>query len=636
MSKKQYSIELLRTVEAIRESIRRYTEVDRYLKEFKGYLDSEGNELTLTTNPLYIRYKFLEGDTQNIGLEIEKNIEGYQNLINESIIPNLYEKGELIEIESDSATKKDVSTLSNDIKNINKLFIYQADDGTKLNYLEEFIQAGTDTKKVNELLNKLLLPSDIDSLEKRTLTKSSMEFVSWKKSLEDLKLKVPEGHQSKIQEDLDKLSDPKLTPEDFVEIFKKYHYENVLSGKDNGANFPFEVNKDGGDSALGFSQKGSGAPDICLLYKVDNELYGVHSEPSNTPLEDVSRFENNSLIRHRGDIKKEMESHGVEFKEENILSQHIFLIDSLMQQVEKVFDKDTEDYLKIRTVITMGLEFLAKIRISTAMHEDLDNSKDEYLQLTKNRNIVVTSLDGNGEFYNKNKLEEYLKKPQEILKLMEDLFDESSKARKRLILQVMPLILYTMGKETNLSSNDEYNYLKSLSDKSEGQSKTLDAYSGSLINWIYHEVEKTKQRDEKQLLEDAMKWGAEMVSAGSFSHKIFASPELLLKEYKNSIPPKTLDKQGGMNQANQIIAILARSENSEKLIKSLEEIFKNQRLIDQDYKEEILSFNKEYSTISLIDDYNRAITEARDENKRLVNSNSGRNRSTSKGNQPRS
>lgn len=141
---------------------------------------------------------------------------------------------------------------------------------------------------------------------------------------------------------------------------------------------------------------------------------------------------------------------------------------------------------------------------------------------------------------------------------------------------------------------------------------------------------KPKQREF--VMEEALKWAVEMIEAGSRSTQILTNTELLLKEYKDSRLPKILDKQDEINKSKQIITILARSKNSEKLIKSLEKIFENHEIISPDFEKEILSFNKEETTIHLVVDYNRAIAEARDENKRLVNTNSGRNRSTSKGN----
>jgi len=485
-----YSIDLFRKIEDIRNQIQNYTQIDSFLQEFDESLSRAGVKPPMT-NPLYNEYKWIGNDRGKLVDALSKNQEAYQNYIEQTIIPTLFQGDKLIKVKKPSnskSTQQDVVTLQSDIDSILKVF-----KEDKTNYLVEYVQAKPDTNKMQDLLDKAL-SSDLESFSKRTLTKSSLEFLSWRKSLEDLSRLVLASAKQEILEDL-KVIDNSPTPSAFVEIFKKYHYETVLGIKPP-AEFPFKVKKSGGEEYVEFLQKGAGAPDVCLMYSQDEStLYGVHSEPSNTPIFDVNRFEGDSLIRHRKDLLDKVGSK----KDIKLKSQHVFLIDRAMHYIEKDMQDSGKEIDKelVGNVLSLGMEMLAKIRISSALAEDLSKARSEYEALVADRDMTVSDLSSNDDIDKLTWLKERLTTDLDgTLTMMSNAINCSRSAdRKQALAQSMVVILTTLKEDIDLNAEGKYGYLSDMV----GDGK-LDEYAVTLYNSVYFQKENEAElstRDKK-------------------------------------------------------------------------------------------------------------------------------------------
>jgi len=521
----KYSIELLRKVEVIRSTLIAYNELDSFLMRLDEHFSGAKPDDSISKHPMYTEFSFLVSDPGKIPAEIEKNQSDYQNLIEEMILPNLFDDGDFINVvKSKDSSAKDATTMNTDIKAILKLFI---DPVTKKNYLKEYATSKPDANKMKLVMDSLI-ESDMDTLETRTLTKSSLEFLCWKRSLEDLLAKLPKEESSSIQKDIDILDKPNVTATQFVDIFSKYHYKNVINVGGQDDTFPFSVTGTGDNESLKFQQKGAGSPDVCLMYKTSNgELFAAHAEPSNTPLSDVNRFENNSLIRHRADIFEDVQDAGLELKDDNMLSQHIFLIDSAMSAIDKDmgFTKSEDDRKKsgtIRTILTVGLEFLAKMRNFASTAESMKDNKENVNRLVNNRNILVSGLDSSGD--NLETLMDLIKVEniESTIELVKQAA-QNTKAldRKVVIASTITAIIHILRDEMGMDNQKAYDYIKGLVGE-----KTIDQYASGIYDGMFHGIEldketiKTKEEtqradenraeaDELKMKNDALEWGLE-------------------------------------------------------------------------------------------------------------------------------
>ena len=498
----EYSIELLRNVETIRSSIVTYNEHDNFLNRLDKHMNGETPDASISRDPMYGKYNYLVSDPRKIPGEIGRNQQGYQNLIEEIILPNLFDTatGEFIEvIKSPDSSAKDAKTMNVDISTIVKLF---KDPESQINHLKEYANSKSSTKNMDIVL-KSLIDSDMDTLETRTLTKSSLEFLCWRRSLEDLMNIVPENEKTEILKDIQVLDSTHTTPKQFVDIFRKYHYKNVIDGHDKGDTFPFSVEGKGENESLKFQQKGAGLPDVCLMYKnQEGELFSAHAEPSNTPISDVNRFENNSIIRHRDDIVKDIESAGLNIEADNMKSTHIFLIDSAVRAISKDmgYKKDDEGIKKtltVRSVLAIGIEFLSKMRNFASTAETREETREELGVLVENRNILVSGLEGSED--NLDRLKDLLseEKIKDTLALIESVSKTTKSAdRKSVMASATTAIIYVLKDEMGISNKRAHEYLKDLIGK-----KTIDQYASGVFDGFYYGIRADGKYAEQKMKE---------------------------------------------------------------------------------------------------------------------------------------
>ena len=394
----KYTQSLFTKVEQIRTNVKNLKVRFEYLSKIDTSIMVNGVVPKGTdTHFLSKVYPHVTEDTIRAGYisDIEKD---YVNLIEDISSTLLDEKtGSFIRIQNTpDVAKNNITTLNEEIGKIKTLF---SCTDTNRNYLTNYRNAKPNDGKL-KILIKQLETANIGEFEKRSLTKTSLEIICWRRGLRRLYTMAPPELQEQIFADMTELDALDIYQNDgvdrYIEIMKKYHYETVIN-KSKPTNFPFK--KGNASNPLKYCDQGAGKPDVCLMVRDSKgEIYGSHLEPSNTPIFDVGRFEGDSLTRHRTDIKKDLEKSGSEWNEDNINSEHIFLIDQATIAISENMDWNTKVNKKqidfVYDLLSAGLEVISKVRVAESSFRDHVKAAESKIDgLLKNERIMISSIN---------------------------------------------------------------------------------------------------------------------------------------------------------------------------------------------------------------------------------------------------
>lgn len=318
---------------------------------------------------LYHQYQYLIENCYREPGEVQKEIgnieESYVRIIREDLIANFFVNGRISETitpkkskkKSTNPSQKELDAVNANLKAITDLF---TDRQNGENILEKILEQ----KSIDDLAHviNIGLLDNLAPLENQTLSKNSMELISWHRALEALSEKVPSPQNTSIKKDLKTIKDLDISTKEgalnYTEILNKYHYESVLSNKKLSS---FKATTNG----LSYTQATSGSVDIGVIYRPPNspQTYGIHMEPSNPPLLDVSDCETNSLSRHRILMMDEINSHeSFSITEEDLSSYHVFVFDKEIYQIKQYFNQtgsplsDEQEYL-IKLIFIKGYDY---------------------------------------------------------------------------------------------------------------------------------------------------------------------------------------------------------------------------------------------------------------------------------------
>ena len=425
----------------------------------------------------------------------------YVNLIEDMSSTLLDDKtGEFITIQkTPDVANNNITTLNDEITKIKSLFSCQ---NTNANYLTSYRNSKPSNGKLEALIKQLEL-ANIGDFEKRSLTKTSLEIICWRRGLRRLYTMAPQESKEQIHADMAELDTLDIYHNNgvdrYIEIMKKYHYETVINKK-NPTNFPFK--KGNASNPLQYTDQGAGKPDVCLMVRDSKgEIYGSHLEPSNTPIFDVGRFEGDSLTRHRADIKKELESQGSDWNEDNINSEHIFLIDQATIAISENMnwdakaDKEQIDF--VYDLLSAGLEVISKVRVAESSFRDHVKAAESKIDdLIKNKRIMISSINELRR-PDLSKLGEILGK-EETRVFLENLMKNQSKMNKARHSALSTAIIATMShlikNETLEESRETYNFVL---EQIKGSNKR-DEFANALLNEMSVKIEKKEDLDKNE------------------------------------------------------------------------------------------------------------------------------------------
>lgn len=374
---------------------------------------------------------------------ISKDIEAYVKTINDIRINLIDENHEFAYIDknADGYEDKEITSLNLQIKNIARYF---ENDGK--NFIEQLDEAGLNQNKLEGIIQNIP-GSAINDLDKKVMTKASMELLAWTQSIQDLAALVSDHDSdlSKTIADDFKSINNHITNNDSnlaYDLLRKYHY-----GDDDS--FPFSITNSG---KLLHDARGAGGVDVCVIATTKSgSVFGVHSEPSATKISEVLDFESDSLIRHREHLLDVVPK----LLPENLESRHIFDIDWPIFHISK--KNIVTNINLIKDIFLHGLEVGSKMRGLSGNHdlEFISRNTDSITGLIADKNIYVNGIKSSLDF---DKLKEELGQlsKESILDLV-DVFKDSSKEHWVAFTNALNLTLFSIhesGGLTHLSSVD--------------------------------------------------------------------------------------------------------------------------------------------------------------------------------------